>query len=163
MTVGYGRIGSSGQVNNETFSDEFAAIRFMRNRIEQKLGKGYVERSSPGSAGTPPPKAAPPPSASPPRQPSSRTASKTTYKIYGRKGQAPAHTRYQGKVYVAAADTKFKAGDQATVATGNDGRLSVHDTKTGHTQHWYAEALERLVVDLILDELLGFPDDIELV
>lgn len=48
---------------------------------------------------------------------------------------------------------------QTTVMLGSDGRLSVHDPATGHTQHWYAESLQRLVDDLVIDELLGFVDD----
>ena len=78
-----------------------------------------------------------------------------TYKIYGRKGQAPAHTRFQGKVYGAASDTKFKSGDRATVALGTDGRLSVHNSDTGHTQHWTAEGVDAMLDELLVDALLG--------
>ena len=166
VKVGFGRIGSTGQLKSFPFSTEMDAMKFMRTKINQKLDKGYVERSdprwTPPAASAPPPKTASPSSAAAPK-PASRTASKSTYKIYGRKGNAPAHTRYQGKVYGAAPDTKFRAGDQADVRLGSDGRLSVHNSKTGHTQHWTSEVLERLVDDLILDEIIGFPDDIELV
>jgi curved DNA-binding protein CbpA len=160
--VRFGRIGTQGQTKTYPFPTEQRAIVFARRKIAEKLDKGYRERTPSAGAAPPPP---PPPKAQspgtpPPAAKAARPASKSTYKIYGRKGQAPAHTRYQGKVYVAAPGTKFKAGDQATVTLGTDGRLSIHDPKSGHTQHWAAEALERLVDDLILDEMFGFPDDV---
>lgn len=163
VTVRFGRIGTQGQTKTYTFPTEQRATVFARRKISEKLDKGYREQAQQGPSAAPPP---PPPksSAAPPPPPpaaktAARPASKSTYKVYGRKGKAPAHTRYQGKVYGAPADTKFKAGMQATVMLGSDGRLSVHDPATGHTQHWYAESLQRLVDDLVIDELLGFVDD----
>lgn len=160
VTVRFGRIGTQGQTKTYPFPTEQRAIIFARRKISEKLDKGYRERVQQGPSAAPPPPspkstAAPPP----PAAKTARPTSKSTYKVYGRKGKAPAHTRYQGKVYGAPADTKFKAGMQATVMLGSDGRLSVHDPATGHTQHWYAESLQRLVDDLVIDELFGYPDD----
>lgn len=151
--VRFGRIGALGQSKSFPFTDDISAIKFARKKISEKLDKGYSEQTSPASpnAGAPPRSPASPSATNP-----ARTTTKDTYKIYGRKGHAPACTRYRGKVYDAPGDTKFKQGDQAKVALGSDGRLSVHDTKTGHTQHWYAEALRRLVDDLIIDEIVGY-------
>lgn len=169
VTVRFGRIGTPGQTKTHNFPDEYAAIKFARNKISEKLDKGYREQTppsassagpSPRSAASPPPPPPPPkaqsPNTPPPAPKQARPASKSTYKVYGRKGKAPAHTRYQGKVYGAPADTKFKQGMQATVMLGSDGRLSVHDPATGHTQHWYEESLQRLVDDLILDGMFGY-------
>lgn len=173
VTVRWGRMGSTGQTKVFPFGSEQRAIVFARKKISEKLDKGYREQAPPSaSTGSPPRSTAPPPppppkaaspNTPPPAPKQARPASKSTYKIYGRKGSAPAHTRFQGKVYGAPADTKFKQGMQATVMLGSDGRLSVHDPATGHTQHWYSEALQRLVDDLILDELFGFPDDVDIV
>ena len=167
--IRFGRIGTPGQRKMHNFADELTAIKFTRNKILEKLDKGYREQAPPSaSTGSPPRSAAPPPppppkaaspNTPPPAPKPARPATKGTYKIYGRKGKAPAHTRYQGKVYGAPADTKFKNGDKATVALGSDGRLSVHNPDTGHTQHWYSESLERLVDDLILDEMFGYVDE----
>lgn len=49
---------------------------------------------------------------------------KKQYRIYGKLKGAAAHTRLKGKAYLAPADTRFKAGDQADVAP-EDGRLRV--------------------------------------
>ena len=159
--VRFGRMGSQGQVKKHQFGDELRAIKFVRTKVGQKLDKGYREVQTPASASPPPPPKNPAPSASAPKPPPTPGVASKTYKIYGRKGKAPAHTRYQGRVYVAGADTKFKNGDQANVGVGTDGRLSVNDPKTNHTQNWYSESYEQLIDDMILDEMFGFPDDIE--
>lgn len=153
VTVRWGRVGTPGQTKTFNFDNDVHAIVFARNKISEKLGKGYREQPV-GPASNQPPRTStgsrstaqspPPPAANRPRQ-----TSKSTYKIYGKKGNAPAHTRYQGKVYVGASDTRFRAGDQATVALGTDGRLSVHDPETGHTQHWTSEALEHVIKTMI--------------
>lgn len=61
-----------------------------------------------------------------PGTPIAATPGKTkgTYKIYGKKGAASAHTRLKGKAYVAGADTKFKPGDSASLSP-EDGKLRV--------------------------------------
>lgn len=165
VTIRFGRIGTQGQTKTYPFGSEQRATVFARKKISEKLDKGYREQAPPSASAGPTPRSAAPPPPPPPKAqpagappPAARPASKSTYKIYGRKGKAPAHTRYQGKVYGAPADTKFKQGQQATVMLGSDGRLSVHDPATGHTQHWYAEAFERLVDDLIIDAIIGHRD-----
>lgn len=59
-----------------------------------------------------------------------------SYKVYGKKGGAPAHTRFKGKAYLAGKDTKFKSGDAASVAP-QDGKLKV--TSGDNTQLWEPE------------------------
>jgi hypothetical protein len=72
------------------------------------------------------------------QQPSASAAPGKTYKVYGKKGSSPAHTRFKGKAYVAGKDTKFRSGDSATV-TPKDGKLQVKSTTDDHTQMWDAE------------------------
>ena len=67
-------------------------------------------------------------------------------------GKAPAGDT---KKHFQSGDTKFKAGDKATVALGSDGRLSVHNNDTGHTQHWTAEGVDAMIDELLVDALLG--------
>lgn len=122
------------------------------------FGRAPSASPSPQSSYSPPPRQQP---QSPPSPKTPRSATKDTYKIYGRKGKAPVHTRHKGKVYVGPSDSKFRNGDKATVTLGSDGRLNVNDPKSGHTQRWYAESLQRLVDDLIIDELFGFPNDVD--
>ena len=45
FTVRYGRIGASGQSQSKTFSDAARARREMDKLIEEKLRKGYEEKS----------------------------------------------------------------------------------------------------------------------
>lgn len=161
--VRFGRIGTPGQSKSYPFRDEMEAIKFARKKISEKLDKGYREQTAPGaSAGPAPRPAAPPPpppkAATPPpaaAKPAPKPGVKGTYKIYGRKGKAPAHTRYQGKVYGAPADTKFRNGDKATVGLGTDGRLSVHNPDTGHTQHWYSESIDKWIDELLNEAVDG--------
>jgi len=62
---------------------------------------------------------------------------RTGYKIYGRKGGRPAHTRLKGQAYGAPANTRFSPGEQASIEKNDDGRLTVK--KQGgddHSQLW---------------------------
>ena len=43
VTVCYGRIGASGQVQTKTFIDGPTAQKYADNLVQQKLGKGYIE------------------------------------------------------------------------------------------------------------------------
>lgn len=63
---------------------------------------------------------------------------KETYKVYGKKGGAPAHTRVKGKAYLAPSDTQFAAGEPA-VATPENGKLTVKKKDSDHTQVWEPE------------------------
>lgn len=62
-------------------------------------------------------------------------AAKTSYKVYGKKGGRPAHTRLKGQAYGAPADTKFSPGEQA-VASSEDGKLRVKKVDGDHSQIW---------------------------
>lgn len=44
VTVRYGRLGTSGQVQTKTFDDAAAAQKHAEKLIGQKLEKGYVEK-----------------------------------------------------------------------------------------------------------------------
>lgn len=78
------------------------------------------------------------PTVAPPQGPSPATGSGKSYKIYGKKGGAPAHTRFKGKAFVAGKDTRFKSGDSATVSPSGN-KLSVKSTSDDHTQVWEPE------------------------
>ena len=43
VTVCFGRIGTSGQVQTKSFGDSATAQRHADKLISQKLGKGYIE------------------------------------------------------------------------------------------------------------------------
>jgi len=45
VTVRFGRIGTGGQTKTKSFADEAAAREHADNLIEEKTGKGYVEKS----------------------------------------------------------------------------------------------------------------------
>lgn len=156
VVVGWGKLGTPGQQKVHNFDTDIQAAKFVIRMIDSKLGKGYRESTSPSSQQAAPPPAPtakkPEPKAPPPT--AARPSSKTTYKVYGKRGNAPAHTRYQGQVYVAASGTKFHGGDKATVALGTDGRLSIHNPDTGHTQHWTREAFEVFLDDVLIETLL---------
>lgn len=147
--IRFGRIGSAGHKKQEGFWSPAEASSFYHKKIIEKLKKGYREQTSSGtgSSSSQPPPPSPKPKSSqqkPPRTTPPRASTKTTYKIYGRKGKAPAHTRYQGKVFGAGDDTKFKNGDRANVKLGTDGRLSVNMPGTNHTQFWTSESVDRI-------------------
>jgi DNA ligase-1 len=44
VTVRFGRIGANGQTQTKTFADEPAAKKHADKLIEEKTGKGYVEK-----------------------------------------------------------------------------------------------------------------------
>lgn len=70
-----------------------------------------------------------------PKPTPSTSNSDKTYKIYGRKAGAPAHTRYKGKAYHAGKDTSFKNGESARVAP--DGKnLKVTKADDDYSQLW---------------------------
>lgn len=67
------------------------------------------------------------------------SAAGKTYKIYGKKGSSPAHTRFKGKVYGAKQGTTFKAGEQSRVSPEGD-KLRVSKVDSDHSQVWDPEA-----------------------
>ena len=121
--------------------------------IQEKKSAGYIETDAedvrPSSASDKQPSASTKPS----------SGKKETYKIYGKKDGAPAHTRFKGKVYKAAADTKFKNGDQANVNVSADGKLNVKDPKTGHTQRWGESVEDKEIDQIILESFMAEVDD----
>ncbi len=160
VVIRFGRIGSLGHRSSKSFPDEYSAIKFVRTMIRQKTDRGYIEKPIHASQQPPKPAPKPQPKAKAPPPPPARKAKaaapgpsgKDTYKIYGKRGNAPASTRYKSKVYVAPKDTKFRNGDRANVGLGTDGRLSVHNPKTGHTQSWYSESIDQWLEDLLLEQ-----------
>lgn len=59
-----------------------------------------------------------------------------SYKIYGKKGSAPLHTRLKGKPFgPASGKTKFKSGDSAHVSLDGN-KLRVKSTDGSNTQLW---------------------------
>lgn len=138
VRVGFGRIGSAGQEKTYSFDRVFDALRFVRTKIDEKRRKGYLEQPSYREQQAPP-SSTPKTKAPEPKDvsvPGAGQKSKSTYRIYGKKGSAPVHTRYKGKAYAPTKPTKFRAGDQADVAPGSDGRLSVKDPKSDNVQVW---------------------------
>ena len=73
----------------------------------------------------------------PPAVPGSPSGEKL-YKIYGKKGSSPAHTRYKGKAYVAKIDTQFGSGDQADVSPEGS-KLKVKRPDSDYSQLWEPE------------------------
>jgi predicted DNA-binding WGR domain protein len=45
VTVTFGRIGTSGQSERKTFPDADAAAKHAQKKIDEKLKRGYVERT----------------------------------------------------------------------------------------------------------------------
>ena len=45
VTVTFGRIGTSGQSERKTFPDGEAAAKHAQKKIDEKIKKGYVERT----------------------------------------------------------------------------------------------------------------------
>lgn len=151
-----GFVGGRPKVTRENFEFYTRALKHYDDFISVLTRAGYTDfdgdlrdiRPNTSSSSTEPS------TKEKPRQ--ERSSSKTTYKIYGKKGTAPVHTRYLGKVYAPSGPTKFKQGDSANVARGTDNRLSVNDPKTGHTQAWDEKNESRLmntINELIVEHL----------
>lgn len=119
------------------------------NKLEDPLGDELPGEASPEDAGGPPAAAAPVPrEPSEPRQPK---GPKAAYKIYGRNGPTPVHTRIKGRVFRPTQTSQFKNGDQASVGFDDDDTISVKNSDTGHTQKWKGEAFTRFI-DKIISE-----------
>ncbi len=104
-----------------------------------------------GRRSQPPVKTSAPPAELAPRQPGQQAPAaeptqaaaaaerprgpKTTFKVYGKHRGAPAHTRLKGKAYVAAANTRFRPGDQVAIAP-EDGKLKVKKPEDDYSQLW---------------------------
>lgn len=98
----------------------------------------------------------PSPSTSPPVDKVARQKSdRSVYKIYGKKGDKPVHTRLKGRAYIPTSDSKFKSGMQAKVTKGEDDSVAVSDPSSDHTQTWagFDEGFRALVHKLIKEEL----------
>jgi curved DNA-binding protein CbpA len=176
ISVGWGRVGTDGSTKHKSFPGVWTAMRAARKMIMNKIDRGYVahpsgkpfstKSKSSGYSGRRPQSASSRRAYaySPGRGRRPGTAgSKTTYKIYGRKGDSPAHTRFKGKVYKADRDTAFANGDQAEVNVNDDGTLHVKNPKSGHTQDWQGESTFRGMLDDMLNEgLITFETYVEM-
>lgn len=160
VRVRWGRIGAVGASKVISFPSYHVARKLVDATVRLKRSGGYVLANDPQRSPPPPPPPSPktpPPAAKSQAAPAPSVANKQ-YKIYGTKN-APPVTRYKGVLYKGAANSKFRPGDSANVGLGTDGRLSVNDPKTGHTQTWTSETVSRLVDDLILDGMFGYQDE----
>lgn len=157
--VTWGRIGTLGQAQTKSFPSRESMMTWIQTMISSKLAKGYAERNA-QQAPPPPPKPSERAAAGnthnkPKPEPKTTTAKpgKTgEYRIYGKKGSAPVHTRFGGKVYVPHKTSRFKNGDRAKVGLGSDGRLSVNRPSDNWTQVWDASNES---VNIMIDELVA--------
>lgn len=161
FVVKWGRVGSAGQTTKHEFTSILKARKAYWDLIDSKRTKGYVEQpQGSGTTGKTPPNA-PPPHQGPPPPPKGQKPEqkpptgkgqpgKKDYKIYGKKGKAPVHTRFGGKVYAPTGPTRFRNGDKASVGLGSDGRLGVH-SQDGRNQTWDAsnESVQVLVDEMV--------------
>lgn len=154
VIVRWGRRGTMGQSQVRMFKTRDEMKKWLDKKVREQLAQGYQEslnanRPNNNNAGTPPP------SAKRPEPTGKARASKKNYKVYGPKRGAKIHTRVGGRVYIPTGQTKFSKGDNPEVAVGSDGRASVMDPKTGHTQTWdgFDEAVKyinRLVLEAVM-------------
>lgn len=159
--VRWGRIGSTGQYKVHSFPSRESMISWVNIMIDSKLRKGYRETTAQRQAPPPPPKNEPPKAE--PKRPGSeaKTAPKPpgtvkSYRIYGKKGSAPVHTRVGGKVYAPHKSTRFKNGDKANVGVGSDGRISVNNPDNNWTQTWdpTSESVNHLIDHMVVQHLV---------
>jgi hypothetical protein len=126
------------------------------NKLEDPLGDEAGDEipgeAAPDDAGVPSvepvahaPRGPQEPSAKAPKGP------KAAYKIYGRNGPTPVHTRIKGRVFRPTQASQFKNGDLAGVGFDDDDTISVKNSETGHTQKWKGEAFTRFI-DKIISE-----------
>lgn len=125
-TTFYSDSRSSGGPRKIPFTTAVAAEQYVNDYIKDVLlPTGFTEQAQPAEKqGTQAPRGG---------------SNKETYKVYGKRGDAPVHTRVKAKVYVGGKETKFKNGQQANAVVGPDGELKVTDPSTGHSQSWRAE------------------------
>ena len=76
---------------------------------------------------------------------------KSAYKIYGRNGPTPVHTRIKGRVFRPTGDSRFQNGDRASIAFSDPDTISVKDDQSGHTQSWKGEAFTRRIDKIIAE------------
>ena len=158
VAIRWGRVGSLGSRQVKTFYSSSSMLSWIEKMVWSKKEKGYVEQQRAG-AGAPKgsQQSAPPPKAKRPRrEPTGKArASKKTYKIYGSKRGKPIHTRVGGRVYIPTGQSKFSKGDNPEVVVGSDGRASVIDPQTGHTQYWDGfDEVKTWVNDLVIEALV---------
>lgn len=152
VLVRWGRRGTTGARQIKYFQSYEAMKDWISMKIRSQLNQGYVEQARPGSSQQ---SSAPPPKAKRPEPTGKARASKKTYKIYGSKRGKPIHTRVGGRVYVPQGTSKFSKGDNPEVSVGSDGRASVMDPKSGHTQTWDGfDEVKKLVDDLVIESLV---------
>lgn len=113
-----------------------------RDKFRRRMVKAFgidpydYYKSQPLDPPKPAPETTPTPEAP---KPEPASPSGPAYKVYGKMKGAPAHTRVKGKAYLAPGDTKFKSGQRVKVEP-RDGKLSVKDQNSDHTQTWEPES-----------------------
>ena len=156
--VTWGRLGTPGRTT--TYYD-YSAVKKL---IEEKLAKGYQEvtkqkfddlstqqktkKSEKSSQNN----------SEPSPVSGSRVSKKEFYRVYGRRGASPVHTRYRGKVYGPIGSSIFRNGDRIKVMLGSDGRLVV-STPNGKHEIWdlrenFVIGLEDMILECIINETL---------
>jgi hypothetical protein len=76
---------------------------------------------------------------------------KDAYKIYGRNGPTPVHTRIKGRVFRPTGVSQFKNGDRAAINMDDKDTISVKNAETGHTQYWKGESFNRFIDKIIAE------------
>lgn len=130
-------VDKDGVKKRVAFDDEEHAQEHAELVIAGLRSKGYKllgeEEPAAPAAAAPKAKAAAPAGKTPNR------AVRDAYKVYGKLGDAPVHTRIKSRAYLGGKDTKFKPNTKGNVAFNDDGSISITDPETGHTQRWPGE------------------------
>ena len=150
VTVEWGKIGFKGRTKQYTFNSNVIAVANARYLASTKEHRGYVQSVRPSQTSARP--------HSSPRQTSRRTSSsgpKSTYKIYGKIGNSPLHTRIKGRVFTPTGASRFRVGDRPSVSFKDKDYINVKNNDTGHTQSWKGESFVKLTDDILIEILLS--------
>lgn len=140
------RAASPGAGENDVTSRWPAEFERRRGRASAPISAPAAKSSPSGSTSVPPP------AASAVRQ----KADKSVYKIYGKKGGKPVHTRLKGRAYIPGGDeTSFKPGMQASLSASDGDSINVKDPSSDHTQSWVGvdEGLKRLIRAMVTEAI----------
>ena len=153
VTVGWGRVGRTGQTKQKTFRSFYHAAKWVEDMVWKKVSRGYkrTETPNPGQQQSPPPRGQTSPGQQPRRQTSPQ--SKSSYKIYGRNKGSPLHTRIKGRAFMPTGASKFHVGDKASISFDDKDNIKVKNDDTGHTQSWKGESFDRLIDDMLIEVL----------
>ena len=148
ITTRWGRIGSEGQTKTEMCATRNVAINTSTKYCISKIRKGYVETTYRGKQPPVSPKTSPQSPSS-----SSNVGGKTSYKVYGKYGDSPKHTRVKGTVYAPPGVSKTSVGGTYNVKPNTKGGVDVSDPEGKWTQSWSKkEALDRF--DALVNEIV---------